>query len=235
MNEGSLHSTSWAGRVALAALATAIAFAVGCQTGPPPTPIDRAHTAFDAGDLEAAFALYEEAARTQPQRRAEALHGAARVRTLRRDPERALALYRAVAKADGDYFTAAARGDYAQTLLLAGQMRLEADELAASIDALEALHRIDPDYPGLSKALAQAWTAHGEQLSMHGRRTEAMARFEGAMALRPQAAEAWIGAAEILIATGRKKEALALLSNASRYNPSDGRVRALTVQAMGVY
>ena len=212
-----------------------VALTLACQSGPPPTPLDRAHAAFEAGRIEEAGLLYDEAARTQPDRRAEALHGSARVRMVGREPERALALFSEVAKVDRDYFTAHARDDYAQTLLLAGRARLARKKLEPAIDALEALQRIDPDYPGLTRALAEAWTAHGEQLSMHGRRTEAMRRFERAMELRPQAADAWIGAAEILIATGRKKEALALLADARRYNPSDGRVRALTVQAMGVY
>jgi len=217
------------------ALLFVTALLVACQSGPPPTPLDRGHAAFAEGRTKEAGALYEEAIRTQPDRLAEALHGSARVQTVSRQPERALALYGRVAKADRVYFHAEARSDYAQALLLAGQSRLAKKKHESAIDALEALRKLDPDYPGVSKTLAAAYTGHGDALAMHARRTEAMKRYEQAMALRPQAADAWIGAAEILIATGRKKEALALLGDARRYNPSDGRVRALTVQAMGVY
>lgn len=208
---------------------------VACQSGPPPTPLERADAAFAAGRLDDALSLYDEAARTQPDRRAEALHGAARVYTVRRRPEQTLALYAEVARADRDYFVARARADYARALLQAGEKRRASRRFEAAIEALQALQRIDAGYPGLAKALAAALTEHGEALAVEGRRTEALARFEEAMAVRPQAADAWVGAAEILIATGRSKEALQLLGDARRYNPSDGRVRALTVQAMGVY
>ena len=224
------------GRVRGALTSVGVLLALACQSGAPQTPLDRGHAAFAAGRTREASALYEEAERTQPDRLAEALYGQAKVALVRRRPERALSLHARIAHVDRAYFDEHVRSDYAQTLLHAGRGRLaKKKKVGPAIAALEALRDIDPEYPELEKTLAAAYTAQGEALALRGRRTEALARFEQAMALRPGAADAWVGAAEILIATGRRQEALSLLGDARRHNPSDGRVRALTVQAMDVY
>lgn len=216
-------------------VAGSAAIVLACQSGPPPTPLQLGEQAFLQKDYRLADERFAAAVTAQPDRKAAALHGRARVALVMRDPESSLRFYSECSKADAQYFRSAARPDYAITLLEVGKLRLSRKKVDAALSALRALQKVEPAQPGLDEALASALTASGRSYALHGHRKQALARFQEAMSLRPHAADAWVGAAEILLASGQKKQALALLTDARRHNPSDERVRALTVQAMGVY
>ncbi len=207
---------------------------VGCQSPPPLSLVEQAEAAYTRGAYKQADEIYGRALVEAPGS-GRALHGRARVALALRDPESALRLYGELAKLDRRYFASVTRDDYALTLLEAGRARLAAGKLAGSIQALRVLQRVKPQQKGLAGELSRALTTHGEKLAMHGKRDEAMKYFKEAIELTPNSPAPYVGAAEILLASGRKKEALSLLTAGRRYSPSDGRLRALAVEAMGVY
>lgn len=206
----------------------------GCQSGPPPSLVEQGDAAYAQGEYRAADALYARALTATPGLPA-ALHGRARVSVVQRNPEVALRLHGELAKADPGYWRSAARADYALALFEAGKSRLGKGQAAGAVRALRALRKVDSEWPRLDGWLARALTAHAAELSMHGRRKEALALFEEAAQLDPASTPAYVGAAEILIGSGRKKEALELLEVAREIDPGDRRVRALTMEAMGLY
>jgi len=207
-----------------------------CASAPPPTPLARAEAALLEGRFDDAQTLYDEARRTDREQAAEAMHGLGRVALAEGHPEQAIVVLEKLARVDRAYFTAHAEFDYADALLDAGRGRLEREGGAReAVDLLEKAYGLAPDHPGVTPALAEAHTSRGERLAIQGQRTRALVHFERARSLRPRNADAWVGAAEILIAANRKPDALELLSEARHLYPADGRVRSLTVQAMGVY
>jgi len=164
-----------------------------------------------------------------------ALLGRARVALALREPERALRLHAELARAHRAWWQRTARDDYAAALFAAGRARLDARRAGDAVAALRALRSLDPAWPGLDRVLARALSARAAELAMHGRRDDALALYREATEADAGAVAAYVGAAEILIGSGRKQEALALLERARRADPSDGRVRALTMEAMGLY
>jgi tetratricopeptide (TPR) repeat protein len=206
-----------------------------CQSGPPPSLVEQGDAALAAGEAQRADALYVRALEEGTAEPARALHGRARVALALRDPERALRVYGDLARADRGYWQRTARVDYGEALFAAGRQRLVDGRAGEAVEALRASRRVDPARAGLGRWLRKALCAHAEALAMHGRRDQALALFREALEVDPGAVGAYVGAAEILIGTGRKQEALALLEVARRADPNDGRVRALTMEAMGLY
>jgi tetratricopeptide (TPR) repeat protein len=207
---------------------------VGCASPPPPSLAEQGDAAFERGAYREADRLYSEAIRV----RADdpwALYGSARTALRLHDPERSLGLYARLDRADREFFRDVAGAEYARTLRAAGLARLDAGRTGGAVKAFRALRQVDPNEKGIRDLLSRALTAYGQDLVMHGRREEAMKIYREAIALTPRSAAPYVGAAEILISTGRRKDALALLQGAREHNPTDSRVRALTVEAMGLY
>jgi tetratricopeptide (TPR) repeat protein len=204
----------------------------GCRSGPPPTLVERGEAAMAEGDLAAAERFYREASEQDPND-VRAWHGRAEV--ARRDgaPEASLRFYVEVARRDQFYLTGPARLEYAATLIEAGRERLAAGRADAAVRALKAARALVGGVPGLDPDLGRALTARGERLAMLGHRKRALADFRAAIVLTPNAAEPYVGAAQILLASGRRQEALDLLGAARAHHPSDLRVRALTLEAVG--
>lgn len=207
----------------------------GCQSGPPPGLVEQGDVAFAAGDPVSADALYRQAVEAGGAAVAPALLGRARVALAVRDPERALRMHQRLARTDRVYWLSRARDDYASALSAAGRERLRTGRNGGAVEAFRALGAVDPAWPELGRWQARALTRHAATLAMHGRRDEALALYREAVEADPGAVEACVGAAEILIGTGRRDEALAVLEVARRADPADGRVRALTMEAMGLY
>lgn len=220
------------GRIRVALLGLLLA---ACQSGPPPSWVEQGDAALAAGEAQRADAFYVRALEEGTPEAARALHGRARAALVLRDPERALRIYRGLARTHRAYWQDAARADYAEALFAAGRQRLADGRAAEAVEALRAARRVDPARDALGRWLRKALCAHAEALAMHGRRDEALGLFREAFEADPGAIGAYVGAAEILIGTGRKQEALALLEVARRADPNDGRVRALTMEAMGLY
>ncbi len=207
---------------------------VACASGPPPTLVEQGDAAFAEGAYRAADALYQQALEAQP-RSLEALHGRARVAVVLRRPEDALRAYGQIGRIDRAYLTGRAAPDHARALYEAATSRLDTGEAGKALQAMRVLSKVDAGYPGTPVLLARVLTAYGEWLVMHGRRDEAMRHYKEAMATDPGLAAAYVGAAEILLTAGDRGAALALLTDAQRKSPGDRRIRALTVQAMGLY
>ena len=221
------------GGIGLVAVGLVIAMA-GCQSGPPPSLVEQGDAAFARGEYRTADDLYSQALADDAST-ARALLGRARVAVARGEGEAALRYHARLAKLDREYWRDVARQDYAGALASAGQSRLDANRAEASVEALRALRRVDPDWPNGSRLLGRALTARADELAMHGYRTEALALYQEAAGVDPGSTRAYVGAAEILIGTGRKQEALAILETAREVAPGDSRVRALTMEAMGLY
>jgi tetratricopeptide (TPR) repeat protein len=207
----------------------------GCQNGPPPRLVEQGDVAFVAGDYVSADALYAQAVAQGGADVGPALLGRARVALAVREPERALRMHRRLARTDRPYWLAHARDDYATALSAAGRERLRSGHAGDAVEAFRTLAAVDPAWPELERWLSRSLTRHAAGLAMHGRREEALALYREAVEADPGAVEACVGAAEILIGTGRRDEALAVLEVARRADPGDGRVRALTMEAMGLY
>ena len=205
-----------------------------CHSGPPPTLVEQGEAAMTRGAYREAGGYFEQALAANA-RDVRAMHGRARVARIERDPESALRYYSKISSVDRAYFESAARDDYAHALLDAGNARLKRGKPGAAVEALRALQRVKPMQKGAVDALSRALTAQGERLNMLGRRDESLAHYREAIRLTPHSASAYVGAAEVLLASGQKQEALALLTDARKYNPTDNRVRALMVEAMGLY
>lgn len=205
-----------------------------CRSSPPPTLVEQGDAAWATGAYAEADALYARALEIDPASPA-ALLGRARVAVQMGDPERALGYHGAIANSDRGFWQANARSDYALALFEVGRTRLAADRPDGAVAALRALQMIDPTRPGLADVLARALTARAEQLAMRGDRDAALDLFHEAIAIDSKSVAAYVGAAEILIGSGQKQEAMTLLENARRTDPADNRVRALTMEAMGLY
>ena len=206
----------------------------GCKSPPPASLSEQAEAAYGRGAYGQADQLFRQMSLESPAS-GPALHGRARVAVALRDPETALRFYGKLSRLDRQYFVATTRDDYALALLAAGRARLASGELAGALQALRVLQRVKPQQRGFADTLSRTLTAQGEKLAMHGKRSEAMKHFREAIELTPQTPAPYVGAAEILLATGRKKEALTLLGAGRRHSPADGRLRALAVEAMGIY
>jgi tetratricopeptide (TPR) repeat protein len=207
---------------------------VGCQSGPPPSLVEQGNLAFAEGQYRAADALFAQALATNA-RWVEALHGRARVAVAMHQPEAALRGYTQISKIDRSYITRLAKRDYAQALFEAARGRLDTQASEQALQAMRALERLMPGYPGFDAQMARVLTSHAAWLTMHGRRAEAMRLYKQAISLDPSSAAPYVGAAEILLTDGKRQAALALLTDAQRRSPGDRRIRALTVQAMGLY
>jgi tetratricopeptide (TPR) repeat protein len=205
-----------------------------CQSGPPLSLVDQGEAALSRGAFREADGYFERALAANPADPT-ALHGRAKVARIQRDPERALRYYGQISKVDRAYFRSATRDDYALALLDAGNDRLRRGKPASALQALRVLQHTKPGQKGAEDALSRALTAQAERLNMLGKRNEALAHYREAIGLTPHLAAPYVGAAEVLLASGQNKEALALLTDARKHNPSDNRVRALMVEAMGLY
>jgi tetratricopeptide (TPR) repeat protein len=205
-----------------------------CQSSPPPGLVEQGDAAWASGNYAEADALYASALKNDPSSPA-ALLGRARIAVQLGDPERALGYHGAIANSDRGFWQANAHTDYALTLFEVGRARLAAAHPDGAVAALRALQHIDPERPGLRDLLARALTARAEQLSMRGDRETALALFQEAISIDSRSVAAYVGAAEILIGSGQKQEAMVLLESARRTDPADNRVRALTMEAMGLY
>lgn len=204
----------------------------GCRSGAPPTLVERADAVLAKGDRLEAARLYREAAVQDPDN-VRAWHGRAVVALLDAEPEASLGFYVEIARRDREYLQSHARLDYSATLIAAGHERLARGRSDGAVRALKAAREITPGVPGLDQDLGRALTARGERLSMLGHSKRALADFNQAIVLTPGRAEPYVGAAQILLAHGRKDAALKLLAVARRHHPSDLRVRALTIEAVG--
>jgi tetratricopeptide (TPR) repeat protein len=223
------HSVRW-GAVGLLLLTLGLA---GCRGGPPPTGVERGDAALAAGDLVAAADYYEQASQQDPHD-VRAWHGRAEVARQSGDPEASLGFYVQVARRDRAYLSRQARLDYTTTLIQAGHERLRAGRTDGAVRALKAARNLTTSVPAIDTDLGRALTARGARLSMLGQRKRALADFREAIELTPGEAEPYVGAAQILLASGRREEALDLLGTARRHHPSDLRVRALTIEAVGL-
>lgn len=218
----------------LVALLLVLAGLQGCRSGPPPSLVERGEAAYAIGEFRHAELLFGEALSLDSSD-LRAIHGQARTVLALHDPEASLRLYAQLARVDRVYFVGVAQEDYPATLYAAAESRLAGGQPGSALKALRMLQKAEPSRRGLADLLGRTLTAQGERFAMHGRREQAMAMFKEAIHQTPQAADPYVGAAEILLASGKQKEALVLLTDARKYNPSDNRVRALTVQAMGLY
>lgn len=217
------------------ALALLLALApVSCLTASAPTLVEEGEAALSRGDLVSAQALYREAIEREP-RNVRAWHGLAQVALAQDDPEFALGFYVEVARLDRVYLIGTARSHYVATLIAAGRARQARGHSDGAVRALKAAHEMEGNIPGLEEELGRALTLRAERLSMLGRRKRALADFQEAIELVPSRAGPYVGAVEILLASGRKDEALELLTAARRHHPADIRVRALTVEAVGLH
>jgi tetratricopeptide (TPR) repeat protein len=164
-----------------------------------------------------------------------AIHGRARVATRLRKPEQALRHFSRLAHADRAWFEGKARDDYTVALIEAGRTRMARRDPKAALDVIRIAYALRPDQAGMTDLYAKALSGSAAKHAMHGQRKQAAALYDEAMKAAPHDVDAYVGKAEILIAVGKRKEALALLIDARKQAPSDRRIRALTVEAMGLY
>jgi tetratricopeptide (TPR) repeat protein len=211
----------------------AIAGLAACRSDPPPGLVEQGDAAWTSGEFSRADELYARALDEDPASRA-ALLGRARTAVALNDPERALGLHGALAKVDRVYWQQEARDDYALALMEAARTRLAAGRSDAAVAALRALRRIDPEGVATREMFARALVARAAQLAMRGDREAALELYREAIAIDAHEVAAYVGAAEILIGNGRKQEAMTLLELARQTDPTDTRVRALTLEAMGL-
>lgn len=210
-----------------------VAGLASCRSDPPPGLVEQGDAAWSAGSFSRADDLYSRALVEDPTSRA-ALLGRARAAVALHDPERALGFHGALARIDRAYWQRQARDDYARALREAARVRLAAGRAEGAVAALRALRRIAPEDTDAREALARALVARAAQLAMQADREAALALYQEAIAIDAREVAAYVGAAEILIGSGRKQEAMTLLELARQTDPTDNRVRALTLEAMGL-
>jgi tetratricopeptide (TPR) repeat protein len=223
------------GRRLLSTVALLLVWAcLSCSSGPAPTLVERGDAALAEGDLVAAEGFYR-AACEHDSDDIRAWHGRAKVALADDEPETSLRYYVEVARVDRLYLTNVARFDYTMTLMAAGRERLAAGRSDGAVRALKAARRVTGKVPGLDEDLGRALTLRGERLVVLGHQQRALADFREAIEYAPGEATPYVGAAQILLASGRKDEAMALLADARRKHPDDTRVRALTMEAVGLH
>ncbi len=204
-----------------------------CQSDRTPGLLEQGDAAWSAGDYQEADNLYARALEQDPSSRAAWL-GRARAAVALRDPERALGFHGTLAGIDRTYWRAEARDEYSLALMEAARKRLEAGRPDAAVAALRALRRLDPDRAGSTELFAQALTDWASERAMRGDREAALELYREAISIDARGVAAYVGAAEILIGSGRKQEAMTLLEVARQTDPADNRVRALTIEALGL-